>query len=74
METNGKATYSNWGIKRDRNGRYVLYDTSTDDILDDAQGHGFETYEKAYNYGYNKYHTGGVCTGNPNADYYNTLF
>ena len=70
-DSQNKAIPLDWGIRREGDGRFVLYDTNTENVLDDAQGHGFETYYKAYNYGYNKYHTKGVCNGKPNEDYYN---
>jgi len=65
--------HTTWGIKRERNGRYVLYNTTSGDVMDDAQGYGFESYYKEYNYGYNKYHNGGNCNGMPNIDELNTL-
>lgn len=45
----------------------------TGEILDDIQGYGCESYDKACNYGYSKYHTYGKCNGVPNIDNYNTL-
>lgn len=63
-----------WGIKREGNGRYVIIDTATGEVLDDIQGYGCESYDKARNYGYCKYHTDGKCSGVPNIDNYNTLF
>ena len=58
----------NWGIKRRSDGRYILIDASCDSVLDNCQGKGFETYGKAYNYEYNKYHTNCKCNGKPNID------
>jgi len=64
-----------WGIKRTEKGRYVLIDTISGKILDDLQGHGCATYTKAYNYGYQKFHSKGMCAdGQPNVDKFNSLF
>ncbi len=53
-----------WGIipMPNRPGRYVIQNTHTGKILDDAQGAGFSSEELAYNYGKNKYHTNGACS------------
>jgi len=41
--------------------RYLIQNTYTGKILDDAQGSGFSSEELAFNYGKNKYHTNGMC-------------
>ena len=54
-----KWNYTNppiWGITRREDGRYIIIDTATYDVLHDGQ-HGFKTYQSASNYGYNQYHT-----------------
>ena len=44
-----------WIIKRDDfKERYIITDPAGC-ILDDANHYGFRSYEKAYNYAYNKY-------------------
>lgn len=63
-----------WGIRRESNGRYVIIDTTTGKVLDDIQGHGCKTYDKARKYGRKKYGNEGQCDGEPNADVFNTLF
>ena len=74
MKTNADSTpYTNWGIKRLGNGRFVIIDTSTEDVLDECEGHGFVSYNSAYSYGYNRYHNKGQCHGEPNKDEFNTL-
>lgn len=65
---------TNWGIKRRKDGRFVIIDAILGYDLDSCQGHGFGSYEKAFNYGRNKYHTDGACTGEPNIDELITLF
>ena len=74
METKNNKHSDNWGIKRMKNGRFILIDTISGIIIDDAQGYGFETYNKAYNYGFNKFKTQGECNGLPNIDEFNSLF
>lgn len=37
-------------IKHTDGTRYVIYDNTTGALIEDAQGHGFSTHEKAYNY------------------------
>lgn len=68
-----KNLCNTWGIKRQGNGRYILIDTETGDILDDMQGVGFKTNNKAYAYGHNKYQSRGKCNGEPNTDDFITL-
>lgn len=52
----GKKTYRAVEIKNYKNGwdaRYVIIDTNTGEVLDDAQGYGYKTSAKAYAaYGY----------------------
>jgi len=71
---NDKTLSSVWGIKKQANGRYVIIDTISGNIIDNAQGYGFETYGKAFDYGYNKFKTRGECNGLPNIDEFNSLF
>lgn len=74
METNNNNHSDNWGIKRMKNGRFIIIDTISGIIIDDAQGYGFEAYNKAFNYGFNKFKTRGECNGFPNIDEFNSLF
>jgi hypothetical protein len=53
---------------RDGNGRFAIIDISTGTVIDNAQGHGYDSYDSAYNFGYNKFHTKGACNGEPNVD------
>ncbi len=46
-----------WVIRPRKNNRYVIEDPATGDVLNDADGHGFKSYDSAYKYGYNQYHT-----------------
>lgn len=57
-----------WGIRRRKDCRFEIYDTFTNQTVDDANGHGFKNYEKAYNYGLNLFGNAGKCTGTPNMD------
>ena len=45
-----------WGIARRKDGRYVIIDTVTSDVLHGGK-FGYTSYVKEYNYGYNQYHT-----------------
>ena len=72
--TENNNRYSTWGIKRHANGRFCIFDTSSDIAIDNAQGHGFDSYDSAYYFGYNKFHTKGACNGKPNIDEFITLF
>lgn len=74
METINNNHSDNWGIKRMKNGRFIIIDTISGIIIDDAQGYGFEAYNKAFNYGFNKFKTRGECNGFPNIDEFNFLF
>ena len=71
---NDKTLSSVWGIKKQANGRYVVIDTISGNIIDNAQGYGFTTYYKAYYFGFNTYRTHGKCNGTPNVDEYEPLF
>lgn len=45
-----------WLVKPDTTtNRFVIVDSTTGCILDDAAGYGFKKYDKAYNYAINKY-------------------
>jgi hypothetical protein len=68
-----KTSNNDWGIMRDGNGRFAIIDISAGTLIDNAQGHGYDSYDSAYNFGYNKFHTKGACNGEPNVDYLNTL-
>jgi len=65
---NNSSTNLTWGIKRRKDFRFEIYDTSTNQFIDDANGHGFTSYIKAYNYGFNQVGNSGMCTGSPNID------
>jgi len=45
-----------WEIRPRVNNRYVIVDPATDEVLHDADGYGFKSYDSAYKYGYNQYH------------------
>jgi L-ascorbate metabolism protein UlaG (beta-lactamase superfamily) len=49
-----------WEIKTGMNRRYVIVDHTSGEVLHDADGYGFRSYDSAYNYGYNQYHTNPV--------------
>jgi hypothetical protein len=49
-----------WEIKLWQNHRFVIIDPISGKVLHDQCGYGFKSYEKAYNYGYNQYHTNPV--------------
>jgi hypothetical protein len=49
-----------WEIKLWSNHRFVIIDPTSGKVLHDQSGYGFKSYEKAYNYGYNQYHTNPV--------------
>ena len=46
-----------WEIKTGVNRRYVIVDPTSGEVLHDADGYGFKSYDSAYKYGYNQYHT-----------------
>ena len=46
-----------WEIKTGVNRRYVIVDPISGEVLHDADGYGFKSYDSAYKYGYNQYHT-----------------
>jgi len=46
-----------WEIKTGVNRRYVIVDPISGKVLHDADGYGFKSYDSAYKYGYNQYHT-----------------
>jgi len=49
-----------WEIKLWSNHRFVIIDPTSGKVLHDQCGYGFKSYEKAYNFGYNQYHTNPV--------------
>ena len=46
-----------WDIKTGANRRFVIIDPTSGEVLHDADGYGFKSYDSAYKYGYNQYHT-----------------
>ena len=46
-----------WDIKTGANRRFVIIDPTSSEVLHDADGYGFKSYDSAYKYGYNQYHT-----------------
>lgn len=46
-----------WDIKTGANRRYVIIDPTSGEVLHDADGYGFKSYDSAYKYGYNQYRT-----------------
>ena len=74
MKTIDNNHSDNWGIKRMKNGKFILIDTISGGVLHNAQGYGFTTYYKAYYFGFNTYRTHGKCNGTPNVDEYEPLF
>lgn len=64
-----KLNYKNppiWGITHREDGRFIIIDTTTGDVLHDGQ-YGFKSYQSAYNFGYNQYRTEPIncIEGNP---------
>ena len=51
MKTIDNNHSDNWGIKRMKNGKFILIDTISGGVLHNAQGYGFTTYYKAYYFG-----------------------
>lgn len=47
MKSNHKAVYADW-LSDPWDKRYVILDTNTGEILDDAQGYGYRSPQKAY--------------------------
>jgi len=45
-----------WRIIKRCDGRYVIVESTTGIVLHDGQ-YGFKSYESAYNFGINQYHT-----------------
>jgi len=60
-----KTSNNDWGIMRDGNGRFAIIDISTGTVIDNAQGHGYDSYDSANNFGYNKFHTKGHVMVSP---------
>ena len=74
MKTIDNNHSDNWGIKRMKNGKFILIDTISGGVLNNAHGYGFTTYYKAYYVGFHTYRTHGKCNGKPNVDEYEPLF
>ena len=74
METKTNNHTVNRGIKRMKNGKFIIIDTTFGGVLYNAQRYGFATYFKAYKFGFNTYRTHGKCNGKPNVDEYEPLF
>jgi hypothetical protein len=62
----------NW-IPRSENGRYIVIDKMTDEVIYNAQGYRFSTEEKCWNWIRNMQRQVGICT-NETYPSSNTLF
>lgn len=50
-----------WGIRRENNRKYTIIECVSGEVIDDAQGYGYNSSESAYNFGHNKFHTEPSC-------------